>query len=428
MEKATRVLAFVLAGGEGRRLAPLTAHLAKPAAPFHERHRLIDFALSNLRNSGIGDMEVLLQYRPGSLLGHLAHAWGIGGSGPACHVGVQVGGAGRTAAYRGTADAIRCHRDRIRAFAPDLVAVFSADQVYRMDVREMMAFHLDSGADVTVAALPVPVEQAHAFGVIGVRPDGRIRRFEEKPARPATMPGRPGRSLVSMGNYLFSPRLLLEALEATHAAGGTDFGGDLLPLLVSSHRLMAYDFATNRLATDEAGAGPYWRDVGTIDAYFAAQMDVIGKAPPFLPGDPRWPIHCRNAPSAAVNAWDRPAFGAARVGLGAAIEESVLRRDVDVGVGARLSRCIVAEGVRIGRDCRLRNVIVDRDNHLPPGFEVGFDPVGDRRRWTVSEGGIAVIPRGAFPAGMPSRTSVSIPILLPSPGAPVQASDAWVPG
>ncbi len=415
MEKTTRVLAFVLAGGEGRRLAPLTSHLAKPAAPFHARHRLVDFALSNLSNSGVTAIEVLLQYEPQTLLWHLRRTWAADRAGSGLCVSTHVGGAGAQPAYRGTADAVRCYRDRITALAPDLVAVFSADHVYRMDVREMIAFHLACRADVSVSAIPVSVAEAHAFGVIGVDGAGRIRRFDEKPAHPAEIPGRPGVSLVSMGNYLFEPQVLLEALDATHAAGGVDFGRDLLPRLVRTHRLMAYDYARNRLAS--ATSQPYWRDVGTIDAYFSAHMDMLGEAPPFHLGDERWPIRCHGGDEAPETLAGAGPEGA-RIGLGAELVDTVLRPGVEIASGASLARCIVAEGNRIGAGCRLRNVIVDAGNWLPDGLEVGFDPQADGRRWPVSAGGIVVIPRGAFPAQpyqrVPAAPAIQRPVFTPA--------------
>ena len=247
MEKDTRVLAFVLAGGEGRRLAPLTRQLAKPAVPFHTSHRLIDFALSNLRNSGIRAIHVLMQYQPQSVLQHLMACW---------RCGSRIRTASSTRSSAGSAACLLSPAPRtpstrtasrsstfVRTWSP-----FSAPTIstgWTCGRWSTSTWHC--GADVTVSALPVPLAEARSFGVIEAAADGRIRRFVEKPQRPRPMPGRPDHALASMGNYLFSPRVLLEALEATHAAGGTDFGGHLLPALVDSHRLMAYDFTTNRI-------------------------------------------------------------------------------------------------------------------------------------------------------------------------------------
>jgi glucose-1-phosphate adenylyltransferase len=286
-----------------------------------------------------------------------------------------------------------------------------------MDVREMIAFHLASGADVSVSAIPVPTAEANAFGVLGVDNAGRIRRFDEKPAQPAGIPGRRGVSLVSMGNYLFDPQVLLEALDATHAAGGVDFGRDLLPPLVRTHRLMAYDFATNRLADPPSGA--YWRDVGTIDAYFAAHMDMLVESPPFQLADARWPIHChRTAGAPGTMGAMGTGWEGARIGLGAELTDTVLRPGVEIGAGASLARCIVAEHARIGARCRLRNVIVDAGNWLPDGLEVGFDREADARRWPASAGGVVVIPHGAFPARpfqrVPAAPSIHRPVFTPA--------------
>ena len=408
MEKATRVLAFILAGGEGKRLAPLTRHIAKPAVPFHARHRLIDFALSNLRNSGIRAVHVLMQYQPRSVLRHLLSTWRADRPDPDGFVNPVTGGTGGIAAFDGTADAVFRNREQIVDFSPDVVVVFSADHIYRMDVRQMIEFHLACDADATVAALPVPLAQARGFGVIEAGEGGRIHRFAEKPARPAPMHGRPGQALASMGNYVFSPRVLLQALDATHVAGGTDFGGDLLPSLVGSHRLMAYDFTTNVVKGTSADADPhYWRDVGTIDAYFAAHMDTLGPVPRFRLANREWPI--RGTAAAGDSTGPEWPFGReqslAVMSHSAEVEQSILRQGVHIGERALVSRCIVADNVTVGARCRLRNVIVDQDNHLPDGFEAGIDAALDRQCWPVSDAGIVVIPRGFFaaPAAMPRR-------------------------
>ena len=408
MEEPTRVLAFVLAGGEGRRLAPLTRHVAKPAIPFHYGHRLIDFALSNLRNSGIRAIHVLMQYQSHSVLRHLMAAWRCGPAGPDGFINPATGGLGGMPVFAGTADAVYRNRQEIIDFRPDVVAIFSADHIYRMDVRQMIDFHLASGADVTVSAVPVPLAEATSFGVLETDDDSRIRRFAEKPRQPQPMSRRPDHAFASMGNYLFSPRVLLEALEATHAAGGTDFGGDLLPALVTSHRLMAYDFTCNRIPGLPAGCDPhYWRDVGTIDAYFAAHMDTI--APPgatarFEIMARAWPI--QGADSVFDPSRQEGTFGCYQSAIAgtARVEGSILRRGAFVGEGAVVSNCILGEDVDIGAGCRLRNVIVEADNQVPPGFEVGFDPARDHEWLPVSEGGVVVIPRGFFATTLLART------------------------
>lgn len=400
MRKSIRVLAFVLAGGEGKRLAPLTRHTAKPAVPFHSHHRLIDFALSNLRNSGIHAIHVLLQYQPQSLLEHLSQAWPSRRDGLGGFLEPVVGGAGGADWYAGTADAVYRNRGRIVDFGPDVVAIFSSDHVYRMDIRQMIGFHLACAADATIAAMPVTVAAAHGFGVIEADEDGPIGGFAEKPAVPATMPGRPGFALASMGNYVFSADVLLDALEATHAAGGTDFGCDLLPSLVRSHRLLAYDFETNAVAGVQPGADlHYWRDVGTIDAYFSAQMDTQGPAPRFRLDDPAWPIGGAATP-VGIDACEWPfrrSNDQPELSPSCELDRVIFRRDARVGEGASVSRCIVGDHVSIGARCRLRNTIVEADNHLPDGFQAGFDPGLDRDRWPVSDAGVVIIPRGSFP-------------------------------
>jgi glucose-1-phosphate adenylyltransferase len=319
-----------------------------------------------------------------------------------------IGGVGGVPSFAGTADAIYRNRREILDFCPDVVAIFSADHIYRMDVRQMVDFHLASGADVTVSALPVPLGEARSFGVLETDGDGRIRRFLEKPRNPLPMRGRPDRALASMGNYLFSPRVLLEALEATHAAGGTDFGGHLLPALVSSHRLMAYDFATNRIEGLPADCDPhYWRDVGTIDAYFAAHMDTMpatpGAVPRFDIAARSWPIRGAVSPfDPARREWSLGRYQCmAAIARTADVEQSILRQNAKVGERAQVAYCILGENVEVGEDCRLRNVIIEAGNKVPDGVEIGFDPAQDE--WLpVSEGGIVVIPSGFFNNRIPA--------------------------
>jgi glucose-1-phosphate adenylyltransferase len=430
MKKSAEVLAIVLAGGEGTRLAPLTRQTAKPAMPFHAAHRLIDFALSNLNNSGIPVVHVLMQYRPESVLRHLDEAWMGAQEGSGCLIHPLVGGTGRLPRFNGTADAVYQIRQALIEQRPDVVAVFSADHVYRMDVRQMIDFHLQTGADATVAALPVPCEAARSFGVMEVDGRGRIMRFAEKPQHPLPMPGRPGHALASMGNYLFAPDVLLQALEANHAAGGTDFGSHVLPaLLRSSHRLMAYDFTTNVVeGLDEEGDPHYWRDVGTLDAYFAAHMDTIapaGKHPAFDLAAPAWPI--RGAASALAPGETGLGVGALpATGNGDEPSPGRAKRSQAWGQGGRGRSGVPLHRrrrVEIGARCRLRNVIVEAGTRLPDGFQAGFDLEEDRERFAVSLGGVVVIPRGVIEprvASMaPSRLARLVPGLnrLRSPNA-----------
>lgn len=287
-----KILALVLAGGEGSRLHPLTAEHAKPALPFGQGYRIIDFVLSNLVNSGIASIYVLAQYKPRSLIEHVRAAWAPAVRGPERFVSVvlpQSASAG--GAFRGTADAVHKCFHLCERHQPELVAVFAADHVYRMDVGQMVEAHVRRAAEVSVAALPVPLEEAARFGVIAARSDGRIVRFQEKPRRPAPIPARPSHAYASMGNYLFAPRALAALLEEASRRGETDFGRDILPRASRTHRVFAYDFSGNRVPGIRSHEEPnYWRDVGTIEAYRAAQRDASGPKPTFSLANEHWPI------------------------------------------------------------------------------------------------------------------------------------------
>jgi glucose-1-phosphate adenylyltransferase len=286
-----KIVALVLAGGEGTRLYPLTAEHAKPALPFAHGYRIVDFVLANLVNSGISTIYVLAQYKPDSLMRHLAGTWASRFEESAGTLKVLLPRSNRQL-FRGTADAVHQYLDLIQAHAPDLVAVFAADHVYRMDVRQMVDFHHRARADATVAAIAVPLEQSSSFGIMCAHTDGRVREFQEKPKHAAPIPNQPGRAYASMGNYLFEPQALEEALAAGARRGGTDFGRDILPFMCDSARVYAYDFAHNTVpGVQEFEEPAYWRDVGTLTALAAAQQDVMGQRPRFNLRNRRWPIH-----------------------------------------------------------------------------------------------------------------------------------------
>jgi glucose-1-phosphate adenylyltransferase len=285
-----KTLAFVLAGGSGTRLHPLTAEDSKPALMFADGCRIVDFVLSNLVNSGINSIYVLAQYKPQSLVRHIETAWApllTRRKGFIRTVLPQV-----TSPYRGTADAVFKNLDLLRQHDPDLVAIFAADHVYRMDVGQMVRFHEACGAHVTVSAARVPVARASAFGILQSGPDGEVRSFQEKPQVPAPIPGDPAQAYASMGNYLFDPDVLAGLLLAGAGCGSTDFGHDFLPRLPGRQRIYAYDFARNYvpgvLSHEERG---YWRDVGTLDALRAAQADILGPEPLFNLWNAQWPIY-----------------------------------------------------------------------------------------------------------------------------------------
>jgi len=287
-----KIIAFVLAGGEGTRLHPLTAEHAKPAIPFAGGYRIVDFALSNLVNSGITSIYVLAQYKPRSLIEHIDAVWAPLLQGPGRFVKVMLpDAAAASGRFAGTADAVGKNLRLCARHAPELVAIFAADHVYRMNVGQMVGAHVERKADISVAAVPVPLESASRFGVIAAAADGRVQAFHEKPDRPAPMPGRPSHAYASMGNYLFDPGVLAALLDKSAAPGANDFGRDVVPHAASTCRVYAYDFARNRVPGmrpyEERG---YWRDVGTMETYRAAQRDTLGQRPKFRLVNPRWPI------------------------------------------------------------------------------------------------------------------------------------------
>ena len=287
-----KTVALVLAGGEGTRLHPLTAEHAKPALPFANGYRIVDFVLSNLVNSGISTVYVLAQYKPESLMRHIAAAWSPWFDETEGLIKVllprsnTLGGS-----FKGTADAAYQYFDVLQAHKPDVVAVFAADHVYRMDVRQMAAFHASTGADATVAAVGVPIAQASSFGIMATDPDGRVREFREKPRQPSAIPGNPAQAYASMGNYLFRPEVLGSALHEARGRGDTDFGRDVLPRLCANAQVYAYDFGRNVVpGVQDYEERAYWRDVGTLSALAAAQQDAMGHRPRFNLWNRRWPI------------------------------------------------------------------------------------------------------------------------------------------
>ena len=287
-----KIVALVLAGGEGTRLHPLTAEHAKPALPFANGYRIVDFVLSNLVNSGISNVYVLAQYKPDSLMRHIAAAWSPWFDEAGGLIKVLLPRSNTLAgSFKGTADAAYQYFDVLQAHRPDAVAVFAADHVYRMDVRQMAVFHAEREADATVAAVSVPIAQASSFGIMSTDADGRVREFKEKPRQATPIPGNPARAYASMGNYLFRPELLGAALRDARSRGDTDFGRDVLPRLCAQARVYAYDFARNVVpGLQEHEERAYWRDVGTLSALAAAQQDAMGHRPRFNLWNRRWPI------------------------------------------------------------------------------------------------------------------------------------------
>ena len=401
MPRRARVLAMIMAGGKGERLQPLTRERSKPAVPFGGRHRLIDFVLSNFMNSELPSIYVLVQYKSQSLIEHLRVAWRTSGLMPDFFVTVVPPQMRFGAAwYRGTADAVLQNLNLVDDFSADVVAIFGSDHIYRIDVNQMLAFHGESGAEVTIAARPVPVEDASPFGVLSVDRAGRVVAFAEKPPAPAPMPDDPGHALVSMGNYLFSRQALVDALVAdARRSTDHDFGRSIIPELVPGGRVFAYDFQRNEVPGvkpyEEAG---YWRDVGTIDAYWDAHMDLLGESPRFDLDNRSWPIrseHHPGPPARFIGAeLDNCQVGEASLIKRATIRNSILGRSVWVNEGAVIEDSIVMDHTTVGKGARLRRAIIDRFNIIPADTEIGVDPAQDRRRFHVEPSGLVVVPRG----------------------------------
>ena len=402
-----RVLALVLAGGEGRRLWPLTADRAKPAVPIGGRYRLIDFVLSNLVNSGFNKIKVLTQYMSDSLNNHLSRGWRLPAMLDQYVEAVPAQQRRGREWFKGSADAIYQSLNVITDEDPDMVLVFGGDHVYKMDVRQMLDFHLETGAECTVGAIPVPVELARSFGVIEVDSSWRIISFTEKVENPPEIPGRPGWALASMGNYIFNTRLLVQQL--LHDAEGKttqhDFGRNILPEMVGKRALYAYDFMRNEIpGMDERERG-YWRDVGTIQQYYLANMDLIQVVPVFNLYNPRWPLHTwmRSLPPAKFVFNEETHDGGRRVGFatdslisegciisGGYINRSGLGPRVRVNSYSEVRSSILFEGVDIGRHCRIQRAIIDKNVRIPAGTEIGYDPEADQRRLQVSDGIVGI--------------------------------------
>jgi glucose-1-phosphate adenylyltransferase len=393
-----------MAGGEGSRLHPLTANRCKPAVPFNGKHRIVDFVLSNLVNSEIYSTYLLVQYKSQSLIEHVRNTWAMARFMPQHFITVvppQMRN-GREW-FQGTADAVYQNIFLIESFKPDIVAVFGADHIYRMDVRQMIDFHVSSGAHATVATLPVPLSQCDQFGIVDVNDQHRIVDFKEKPRTARPMPGRRTHALASMGNYIFDADVLLDQLQKMHEQHSSDFGKHMLPSMVKTHKLMAYDFDTNVIpGVEPYEEHAYWRDVGTIDAYFDAHFDTLGAAPRFRMTNRLWPIYASpdQTESAQIEngVINRSVVGSGSIVDGATLDHAMLRRSVLVERSARLEHCIIMERSRIGRGAQVRRAIIDQDNDVPSGVRIGFDTDEDRRRFHVTESGIVVVPAGYFPA------------------------------
>jgi glucose-1-phosphate adenylyltransferase len=404
-----KILAMILAGGEGRRLDPLTRDRAKPAVPFGGRYRIVDFVLSNFANSGVLRMKVLVQYKSESLNTHVQRAWRLTAL---LNEFVEIVPAQMRYGprwFEGSADAIYQNLNIITDEEPDYTFVFGADHVYRMDVRQMLSFHQERRADLTVAAIPIPVEQAHEFGVIEVDGEGRMVGFVEKPKeRPRTVPGDPTRCLASMGNYLFTTEALVQEIvrDAGDPQSAHDFGKSIVTGMYARRPVYVYDFAQNKVPGQTEKERGYWRDVGSLDAYFQANMDLVAVDPVFSLYNSEWPIYTiqhNQPPAKFVFANEREnRVGKATDSLvsegcivsGAQVHHSILSPRVRVNSYTAVEDSILFEDVVVGRHCRIRRAVIDKHVEVPPGTQIGYDLEEDRRRFHVTESGIVVIPKG----------------------------------
>lgn len=402
-----KVLAFILAGGKGERLFPLTSFRSKPSVPFGGRYRIVDFVLSNFVNSSIYSIYLLVQYKSQSLIEHVRQYWNFSSIvkdhfvavvPPQMKMGPEW--------FQGTADAIFQNISLIKDHNADLVIIFGADHIYRMDIRQMIDFHLQHEAYVTVAARPVPIEQASAFGVIMTDAEKRITGFQEKPKKPTSMPDDPSRAYVSMGNYIFKTDVLIEALVKAQKKKEHDFGAHIIPNLVDTGKVFAYDFATNVIpGTKPYEEKGYWRDVGTIASYVNAHMDLLGEKPAFDAHNSLWPIHPQGyeGPSTKILNADikNSLIAEGSIIKKAKIRNSIIQCGVTIEDGVSIEDCIIMDRVTIKKGCKLRRVIVDKYNTIGDLEQIGFDPDKDRFRCHIDQAsGISIIPRGGRMGGV----------------------------
>jgi glucose-1-phosphate adenylyltransferase len=404
MADAISVLGIVLAGGKGTRLFPLTKERSKPAVPFGGKYRIIDFVLSNLVNSGIYSIYVLTQFKSQSLLQHMRDAWQFSNMLKNQFI-IPVPAQMRKGEqwYQGTSDAIFQNIHLIELANPDMVAVFGADHIYRMDVRPMLAAHKNKNAKGTVAARPIPVGEAEHFGTMEIDEDWRIVQFSEKVKDPPEIPGRPGWTLASMGNYVFDTEVLVSELrrDALRPDSDHDFGRNMLPEMVNELPIYAYDFGTNEVPGDLPENRGYWRDVGTIEAYYEANLDLRSVKPALNLYNYQWPLRTAEYSEGPVKfTFDEEGRRGLAINsivcegcilAGAEVRDSVLGRRVFVDNGAEIVESIVMDNCHIGECARIRRTIVDKNARIPDRALIGFDSQRDRADYHVTESGIVVV-------------------------------------
>ena len=404
-------LVMILAGGEGKRLLPLTKDRAKPAVPFGGRYRIIDFVLNNFINSGFFKIKVLTQYKSDSLNKHITRGWALS---PFLNQYVDLAPAQmRTGQdwYRGTADAIYQNEFHIKDEDPDYVCIFGGDHIYKMDVSQMLDFHKEKQAELTISGIPIPIEEASEFGIMEVDENWKLVNFVEKPKeKPRSIPGNPNMCLASMGNYIFNKDILLDALErdAKIETSNHDFGKNVIPMLLNEGKpIYVYNFADNEFAGMTDAERGYWRDVGSIDAYWQANMDLLSATPELNIYSKDWPLRTFNynyPPAKFI--WEE----GNRVGMatnsmvsegcivsGGSISRCILSPKVRINSYSQVYESILMENVSVGRYSRIRRAIIDKNVVIPPNTRIGYDRAEDERRgFHVSTNGITVVPKGAI--------------------------------
>jgi glucose-1-phosphate adenylyltransferase len=392
-------MAIIMAGGRGQRLADLTSHRAKPATPFGGKYRIIDFTLSNCVNSGVRRIMVLTQYKAHALIQHIQRGWGFLRGELGEYVEIvpaqqQIGDEW----YRGTADAVYQNLDIINGYGADLVLVLAGDHVYKMDYAPMLAKHMAHLADITVGVVQVPVSAASSYGVMTVDNENKVLKFNEKPERPEPMPGRSDMALASMGIYVFTRDFLVDLLsgDAADPDSAHDFGGDIIPAAIKNHRVFAYPFENV-----ETRAQYYWRDVGTVDSFYEANLELVDVEPELNLYDAEWPIwtYQQHVPSAKFVLDDEGRRGTAINSMvaggcivsGASVRESLLSYNCMVGERSEIHRSVVLPNSRIGSDCRIRHAVLDENVVIPNGTYIGFDRAADTRRFHVTDNGVVLV-------------------------------------
>ncbi|RJG51511.1 glucose-1-phosphate adenylyltransferase [Motilimonas pumila] len=396
------VLAMVLAGGEGKRLHPLTETRSKPSVPFGGSYRLLDFALNNFVNADILQIYVLTQFKSQSLNIHLRQAWHLSGITNRFIDPVPAQQRLGKRWYDGTADAIYQNNKFIEMNEPEQVCIFGSDHIYKMDVRQMVNYHKEKDAHLTVAAIQVPKDQAYHFGIIEVDKEGRMIGFQEKPSveEAKTIPGDPEHVLASMGNYTFDTKVLLSELsrDAEDEDSEHDFGKNIIPHLFPQGKVFVYNFNSNKIAGEPDGV--YWRDVGTLDAYWEAHMDLLADEPPFSLYNRKWPLHTYYPPLPPATFKDsenhntrisKSLLSAGCYVLGSHVHRSVMGFHCHIRPGTEISESVLLGEVKVGENCRIRRAIIDKNVEIAPGTVIGEDLAADKARFDVSENGIVVI-------------------------------------